>query len=185
MTSSNKLGYGTGVISEPTETNTDEIFETVPYCSKQCVSCTDVFDDSTLDIDARMFFVHGTTLIEKTREPDDDHFILLPARIFGFALQHREWFALNIDNLTEIRSQKQAEAEEKPFDNLVLPKEHKQIVQALIKHQTRNLRRGSGLGPEINKLLGAGDGFDLIHGKGRGLVILLHGAPGVGKTSTA
>lgn len=26
---------------------------------------------------------------------------------------------------------------------------------------------------------------DLIRGKGRGLVILLHGAPGVGKTATA
>jgi SpoVK/Ycf46/Vps4 family AAA+-type ATPase len=26
---------------------------------------------------------------------------------------------------------------------------------------------------------------DIIHGKGQGLIILLHGAPGVGKTSTA
>ncbi len=27
--------------------------------------------------------------------------------------------------------------------------------------------------------------MDLVHGKGRGLIILLHGPPGVGKTSTA
>jgi SpoVK/Ycf46/Vps4 family AAA+-type ATPase len=27
--------------------------------------------------------------------------------------------------------------------------------------------------------------FELVRGKGRGLIILLHGVPGVGKTSTA
>lgn len=31
----------------------------------------------------------------------------------------------------------------------------------------------------------AHQGFDVVRGKGRGLIILLHGAPGVGKTSTA
>jgi SpoVK/Ycf46/Vps4 family AAA+-type ATPase len=66
---------------------------------------------------------------------------------------------------------------ENSFDNLVLPKGYKDIVQALVethfKKDVQNLAQ--------DRL----HNVDLVKGKGKGLIILLHGAPGVGKTSTA
>lgn len=68
------------------------------------------------------------------------------------------------------------------FDKLVLPRGHKDIVRALVKTHARKVTSGRGSAPvTINSLRE----FDLVKGKGRGLIILLHGAPGVGKTSTA
>ena len=55
------------------------------------------------------------------------------------------------------------------FKRLVLEKAYKDIIQALVKSY-------------IDK---TSDFRDLIAGKGRGLVALLHGAPGTGKTLTA
>jgi SpoVK/Ycf46/Vps4 family AAA+-type ATPase len=63
------------------------------------------------------------------------------------------------------------------FDKLVLPKGHKEIVQALVETHFRKTVKDDKQQKEHN--------FDLVQGKGKGLIILLHGAPGVGKTSTA
>lgn len=57
----------------------------------------------------------------------------------------------------------------KGFQNLVLDRKYKTIVQALVKSYV-----------EKNS-----DFKDLVDGKGKGLVALLHGAPGTGKTLTA
>lgn len=66
------------------------------------------------------------------------------------------------------------------FERLVLPGKHKNVVRALVNTHARQVEGGStiisgGQSPDL----------DLVKGKGQGLVILLHGAPGVGKTSTA
>lgn len=55
------------------------------------------------------------------------------------------------------------------FDNLVLPPSQKRLILALSKSQ-----------------LGTVKGFDdFITGKGKGMILLLSGPPGVGKTLTA
>ncbi|KAH6693395.1 P-loop containing nucleoside triphosphate hydrolase protein [Leptodontidium sp. MPI-SDFR-AT-0119] len=58
------------------------------------------------------------------------------------------------------------------------PSGHKEIVKALV----RNHARSSTNSIAISSL---GASMDLVRGKGKGLIILLHGEPGVGKTSTA
>jgi hypothetical protein len=63
------------------------------------------------------------------------------------------------------------------FTDLVLPKDHKQIVRALVKTHTRGPRSTSN---NKGDLLPSRD-IDLVKGKGKGLIILLHGVPGVGK----
>jgi SpoVK/Ycf46/Vps4 family AAA+-type ATPase len=66
------------------------------------------------------------------------------------------------------------------FERLILPDGHKNIVRALVKtHVRRATADGS---PAVNH---SQREFDVVKGKGKGLIILLHGAPGVGKTSTA
>ncbi|KAK3328997.1 P-loop containing nucleoside triphosphate hydrolase protein [Apodospora peruviana] len=61
------------------------------------------------------------------------------------------------------------------WNNLVLLPGHKSLVQALVENHTENLNSNDD----------STIGMDLVPGKGRGCIILLHGVPGVGKTSTA
>ena len=79
---------------------------------------------------------------------------------------------LDIDKITDVNMDKAN------FDNLVLPAGHADIVRALVEthFQDSNPETAkSEIRPEV----------DLVRGKGKGLIVLLHGAPGVGKTSTA
>ncbi|KAH8745241.1 hypothetical protein BGZ57DRAFT_975572 [Hyaloscypha finlandica] len=59
------------------------------------------------------------------------------------------------------------------FGQLVLPEGHKTMVKSLVAQHFRD--------KESQEERQA----DIISGKGKGLIILLHGAPGVGKTTTA
>ena len=64
------------------------------------------------------------------------------------------------------------------FNSLQLPIGHKNTVRSLV--DTHFISRKLDLDD-----LEASYDADLVRGKGKGLIILLHGAPGVGKTSTA
>lgn len=77
-------------------------------------------------------------------------------------------------NLDDIHPVPQADG----WKSLVLPAGHKQIVQAMVDTHSAgspNKRENAHQIPEV----------DLVRGKGKGCIILIHGAPGVGKTSTA
>ena len=109
---------------------------------------------------------------EDSVELDAEDRILLPSRVFGFVLRSRTWAALSI-NLVKDRA-----VRPDGFNQLVLPRGHKELVQALVETHSRESRsneRPAESGPK----------FDLVKGKGKGLIILCHGVPGVGKTSTA
>lgn len=92
--------------------------------------------------------------------------LLCPARMPGFSLRDRCWGWLLIDEprLSEI------EWKEDPFQHLVMEEQKKKLVQTLVKGHLK----GGGV-----------DFEDLVAGKGKGLVILLRGPPGLGKTLTA
>ena len=55
------------------------------------------------------------------------------------------------------------------------------LLQALIKNHVRLPKQS----PNDPNGIAEGFSMDAVAGKGRGLIILLHGVPGVGKTSTA
>ncbi|KAJ4362085.1 hypothetical protein N0V83_011027 [Neocucurbitaria cava] len=124
-----------------------------------------------------------------TEDLTDDYCAIITPRLYGYALQERKWHALNIENITDQRTDASDFQNSKtPFDDLVLPKPHKSILRALISHQTRKFHSDSATSsPEIPEALEslANVSMNLVRGKGKGVIILLHGAPGVGKTSTA
>jgi 2-phosphoglycerate kinase len=79
------------------------------------------------------------------------------------------------------------------WDSLVLPKGHKEIVVSLVQAHFGNKQQATG-NKDIQVDLVRGKGINsspsytrlrLTLMVGKGLIILLHGAPGVGKTSTA
>jgi ATPase family associated with various cellular activities (AAA) len=109
--------------------------------------------------------------VDNISELSDKQKLLLPCRVYGFALRTRKWATFDIDLVKDIEY---ADS----WDNLVINKTVKETVLALVKNHSRN--------PEqIHSLEGALSSVDLVRGKGKGLIILLHGEPGVGKTSTA
>jgi SpoVK/Ycf46/Vps4 family AAA+-type ATPase len=69
---------------------------------------------------------------------------------------------LEIDNIREVKWNKQS------FKHLVIEPDSKELVQALITNQ-----------------IAREQGTDIVESKGNGLIILLHGGPGTGKTFTA
>jgi hypothetical protein len=79
-----------------------------------------------------------------------------------------------VDNVAPVTWNKQA------FDKLVLPPRTKNLVKALVLVRKANPGdlTGTPAGPGAPR-------SDLIRGKGEGLIMLLHGGPGTGKTLTA
>jgi len=109
--------------------------------------------------------------------PEGDDLALLPPRLFVYSLQHQIFVAVNVHHLNPIPTQGSD-----AFAHLQLPADHKRMIQAAVySHFRRN---------QIERRIQAKNegGIrtqDFILGKGRGLLIMLHGEPGVGKTATA
>ena len=105
----------------------------------------------------------------------DEDLALLPSRFFAYALRDRKFIVINIAHLKIIPPLLN------PFNDLKIPDMHKKMILSIVyehfeKKRIRQVAAGQGLETHDQ---------DFIRGKGRGIVILLHGAPGVGKTATA
>ncbi|PTB69277.1 hypothetical protein BBK36DRAFT_1186644 [Trichoderma citrinoviride] len=119
----------------------------------------------------------------------DDELAIMSYRVFGFVLRTRKWAKLDLTYMTAIQapdiedvlSDEQApnttgsKKQRTAFDRLVIKKEHRSMIVSLVAQHFRDKRLTSGHQQQ----------FDIVKGKGKGLILLLHGAPGVGKTSTA
>ncbi|KAF4978172.1 hypothetical protein FZEAL_5417 [Fusarium zealandicum] len=100
---------------------------------------------------------------------------LLPSRMFVYSLRQRRFVNADISNV------KQVDTMSDPFNDLKISRPHKQLIRSIVqdhfeKKEIQRDLRSQGKKPVEQ---------DFIPGKGKGLVILLHGAPGVGKTATA
>lgn len=116
---------------------------------------------------------HGGLLRpRKAEELTQEDIILLPNWVHAFVLRSRQWVTLNTGDLSEVQF-------ENNFDELMFSSSHKQTIVALVETH-ENARTSPAQGTHS-----VGPALDLVRGKGAGLIILLHGEPGVGKTSTA
>ncbi|CAI7566188.1 unnamed protein product [Penicillium glandicola] len=104
--------------------------------------------------------------------PREEDLHLLPNRFFGYSLRDRRFLALDARNLREVEENKDK------FKNLIINPHHESMLRALVESHFRrkNISEATGISTLHQ---------DIVQNKGRGLVILLHGVPGVGKTSTA
>lgn len=81
----------------------------------------------------------------------------------------------------EVNLVRPLEQRQQSFDDLVLQPDYKRLVQGLVRTHS------AGIKPTTDSVgVGKSDRHeDLVRGKGKGVIILLHGVPGVGKSSTA
>ncbi|RYP70581.1 hypothetical protein DL771_005400 [Monosporascus sp. 5C6A] len=105
---------------------------------------------------------NGTNLPTDGSEPKAPEIYLFPTRVPGFDLRRKKWIDLEVDQIRDVTWNEQA------FRSLVADEDMKEIILALVTNQ-----------------LAAETATDLIDNKGNGLIMLLHGSPGTGKTFTA
>ncbi|MCJ1290409.1 hypothetical protein MMC34_001947 [Xylographa carneopallida] len=99
---------------------------------------------------------------------EDTQYLICPPRVLGYHLNGKRWVELDVNLVSEIENLTDASS----FRRLELNPVQKELIKKLVK----NHASGTEKLPFMR---------DLMKGKGNGLVILLHGPPGVGKTLTA
>lgn len=108
------------------------------------------------------------------KTPTGKYLALLPTRFFAYVVLQRRFLQLN----TRFVRSADLEANDKAFEKLEISRDYKRLILALVKSHFDKIETEKQTNTEIETQ-------DLIRGKGKGVVILLHGVPGVGKTATA
>ena len=93
----------------------------------------------------------------------EQDYLTSPASIAVFSIDDQDWYSVSMASLQEKKWSPTA------FDRLVLDADTKSTLKHLARTNIQPAERTA----------------DVIEGKGRGIVMLLHGPPGVGKTLTA
>ncbi|PSK60389.1 Mitochondrial inner membrane i-AAA protease supercomplex subunit YME1 [Elsinoe australis] len=94
---------------------------------------------------------------------DEDQKLICTHLVRGYALKEKLWLNMYVNSVSEIAFNTRA------FDSLVLPESQKELILGFTSSQ-QSFRNQFD---------------DVIEGKGRGIILLLSGPPGVGKTLTA
>jgi hypothetical protein len=94
----------------------------------------------------------------------DDEYLIASPVVLGFAFGEKLWLEFTVSGIKDITWNDGA------YESLVLESNSKDIIKALV---------------ESHKYHAAESIDDVIQGKGKGLVAVLHGPPGTGKTLTA
>ncbi|ETS84738.1 hypothetical protein PFICI_02763 [Pestalotiopsis fici W106-1] len=104
----------------------------------------------------------------------ETEYTIMTYRVFGFILRSRKWAQLDL-NLLRYENANARNLTVDAFEGLELPDNHREVLKSLVVQHFRS-KQSTFMKNEQT---------DLIQGKGKGLILLLHGAPGVGKTTTA
>jgi len=94
---------------------------------------------------------------------EDGEYMICHNQIPGFALNEKKWALFDVDLIEDVELNVNA------WNSLMMNEHQKRMILSLVQvHEDHRL------------------GFDdVIKGKGKGMIFLLHGEPGVGKTLTA
>ncbi|KAI9715641.1 MAG: hypothetical protein M1812_005793 [Candelaria pacifica] len=99
-----------------------------------------------------------------TATMSEEDLMICSQTVYGWSFGNKRWLEFAVDDITDIVWNPSS------FDNLAIPAAKKKVITALAK---------SHISPASDDVID-----DFVQGKGQGLITLLHGPPGVGKTLT-
>ncbi|KAJ4408463.1 hypothetical protein N0V91_003114 [Didymella pomorum] len=147
------------------------------FCT--CTRCSKI--DSELTRRAK-FAGYQKVALDKGEKLTDHQLSLCPRTIWGFVLDIRDWRLLSLDGFRE------AHWSTDLIDSLVLKDSYKMMLQHLCRMFVQK-KAAATVGPRPKDDSEATTitpwAADFVENKGKGLIFLLHGKPGVGKTYTA
>lgn len=100
--------------------------------------------------------------VESLELPEEE-ILICEGEVPGFCLSTKQWGYFDVAKIQSIKLNTTA------FDSLVLDQAKKSMISSLVKEQVGQMS----------------DFDDIVKGKGKGLIFLLYGEPGTGKTLTA
>ncbi|MCJ1252166.1 hypothetical protein MMC30_009405 [Trapelia coarctata] len=107
------------------------------------------------------------------KQSGSEDYILYPPRFLGYSTKEKVWGQFAVDQTKEILEKKK----KKSFrEDLQLGKQYKMLIEALVEEHEGKQDVTDSAKVQVR---------DVVKDKGKGLVLLLHGPPGVGKTLTA
>ncbi|KAL2067513.1 hypothetical protein VTL71DRAFT_1938 [Oculimacula yallundae] len=119
--------------------------------------------DSDADDDIPSTVANTTPIDVKLPPLSDEHLTHCSTLLKGYTLKTKRWLSFFVDSIQPIQFNEQA------FSSLVLPPSQKELILAFASSQIAHSQKFD----------------DVISGKGRGIIMLLSGGPGIGKTLTA
>ncbi|KAF3801312.1 hypothetical protein GCG54_00005468 [Colletotrichum gloeosporioides] len=153
----------------PEEMSEDDIRDWASGCS--CVVCHYRQRDESLPKTKQPEFLDYGGAPQSTGWRDKE-IMLLPSKVASYVFRTRTWEDIYIRNLSEPRF------EENMIKHLIMSDSRLMTLKALAKSFARTTQHGEAMKEDRWSA-------DFVRGKGNGLILLLHGKPGVGKTCTA
>lgn len=162
---------------------------------------SDLYDDRKIEEQRMQDFVkeNRSWLGEAGRRANfggEEQLVLMPGKIHAFVLHSREWRMLfprprceltvtdSVTDLLDVNKVEFVDATKDSFRELQILPRYRTLVESQVSiHLARMKPSSDSFGTSENDKDDSRE--DLVRGKGKGLIILLHGVPGVGKTSTA
>ena len=120
------------------------------------------------DMDGTTHEENTSNVVGSNGDVESNNFLLYPPRVLGFSTREKVWGQFGVDQIEPTPRRHMGKFK----DQLQLGQRDKEMIQALVDEHEGKAARGVQI-------------QDIVEDKGKGLVLLLHGPPGVGKTLTA
>lgn len=125
--------------------------------------------DTLMETEDDIDFRNDVSQLDLTKplDPDNPNYLILPPRLLGYATAQRIWGQISLEKASAAPGPDKMLFEKE----LQLDDRYKNMILSLVQAHMSKDRE-----PAVR---------DIVENKGKGLVLLLHGPPGVGKTLTA